>query len=132
MARNRDDADKGGTTAPVWLIIAAVLGTIAGLAAAELTRPVASPEPASDKEIIVPAAIESAPPSLEGNVEAGAQPDSDAFNDLLLRARTAIAHGRLKDAERYLRRAADIDPDGPALFNMQKLLDIAKANIESG
>lgn len=132
MARNTNDTYRAAMTTAV--AFAAVLGAISGLAADVLTRTPAGVGSTWREDVgtMIPIVLEAEPPPVTGLAEGGAHADRDHFNGLLLRARTSISQGQLYEAERFLRRAAEIDPEEPALFNMRKLLDIAKANIEAG
>ncbi len=138
MARKADKTADNRATMATIVAAAAVLGAISGLGAAGLTQTPTTESATQEKsappksEITAQEAVETEPLPLSGRAEGGAQADRDRFNGLLVRARTSISQGQLNEAEEFLRDAAEIDPEGTALFNMRKLLDIAKASIESG
>jgi TPR repeat protein len=49
---------------------------------------------------------------------------------LLLRARELITRGRLREAERFLAAAEQLEPQSQPLLDLRRLLDLAKARIE--
>lgn len=134
MRNDEGDAMRGDSVPPVgqskiWLqrFAGVVLGGLAGTAAAyslDLWEAIRSAGPGVELRADHPE--RAAPIPAPDAAESARQ----IAHTLVTRARDLIAHGEIRDAERFLAAAEKLDPDSPALADTRRLLDIAKAKIE--
>lgn len=139
MRNDESDAMKGGPVrsagrGKVWLQRCAgvVLGGLAGAGAAysaEIWHAVWNGGIAAPSERAAAPAPEPQRAAAIPAVDA-AESARQIAHALVTRARDLIAHGEIREAERFLAAAETLEPNSAVLAETRRLLDIAKAKVE--